>query len=68
MKNYSVSITAFATVVVVQAHNKNEAIELASDQMDRGDFQFDGFEVKEIESEEDLVRERRHADFIVEEE
>jgi hypothetical protein len=62
-KNYEISITAFATVLVTGVKNEAEAMELVSDAMDFGKFVMDEIEVKrEIVTEAELINSRRHAD------
>lgn len=66
-KDYSVLVTAFASVLVIQASSEEEALELATDQLNLGDLQMDEGKVERIiESEEELATHRRHADHIVE--
>lgn len=66
-KNYSVSISAFATVLVVGAESEDKALEYARDIVSMGDLQLDSAEVKCVVSDEELERHRRHADAVAEE-
>jgi len=65
LKNYEVLVTAFATVLVLEAESEEKAMEYATDELRMGDLQLDEASVKcEIKTAEDLDRARRHADAI----
>ena len=69
LKNYEVSVSAFATVLVIAAENEEQAIEYATDRVHFGDLQMDEAEVKrEIKTAEELECSRRHADIVAEDE
>ena len=69
LKNYEVSVTAFATVLVLEAENEEKALEYATEAVDFGDFQLDAAEVKrEIKTADELKVCRRHADSVAENE
>lgn len=65
LKNYEVSITAFATVLVLKAESEEKALEYATECMNFGDFQMDEAEVKrELKTAQELDSCRRHADAV----
>lgn len=65
-RTFNVSVTAFATVMVV-AQSEEEAMKLATEEIRFGDFQHDTTEVKgEAKTPEEIASLRRHADKIVE--
>ena len=69
LKNYEVSVTAFATVLVVSAESEEKALEYATDRVNFGDLKMDEAVVKlEIKTAEELESFRRHADVVVEDE
>lgn len=69
LKNYEVSVTALATVLVINAENEEKALEYATDRVSFGDLLMDEAEVKrEIKTAEELERSRRHADVVAEDE
>lgn len=69
LKNYEVSVTAFATVLVIAAESEEKALEYATDRVSFGDLQMDEAEVKrEIKTDEELESCRRHADVVAEDE
>lgn len=66
MKTYSVSVTAFATVIV-EADNEEEAMSLAAEELDFGDLQMDEASLKkEISDEKEIGAAKRHADKVLE--
>lgn len=65
MPNYSVSITAFCTVVVKNARSAEEATELACEEVHFGSFKLDTGEDGKLISDEDLESCIRHADEVI---
>ena len=64
-KNYVVILSAYSNVVVVNANDEGEAMELAMDAVSTGDFNVeDARVVREIKTPEDLARSKRHADCV----
>ena len=68
-KNYSVLITAYCSVVVIEAESEEKAFEYARDAVSTGDFEID-----EMKIEDELPKDgpklesaKRHADAIAEE-
>lgn len=69
LKNYEVSVTAFATVLVIAAESEEKALEYATDRVSFGDLQMDEANVtREIKTAEELESCRRHADVVAEDE
>lgn len=67
MKNYEVTVSAFATVLVIAAENEEKALEYATDCVCLGDLEMVEAEVKrEIKTAEELERSRRHAEVVAE--
>lgn len=66
-KNYSVSISAFTTVVVMGAESEEQAGELAWEAIHTQEWNQDDVKVTVIE-DNDLDRARSHADAIAKEE
>ena len=65
-KTYSVSVTAFATVVVVAA-NEADALEYGCYALRMGDLQMDEGKVeRELKTPEEIASARRDADRVVE--
>ncbi len=69
LKNYEVTVSAFATVLVIAAENEEKALEYATGRVSFGDLQMDEAEVKrEIKTADELEACRRHADVVAEDE
>lgn len=67
MPNYEILITASATVLVLEAENKEKALEYATDCIRFGNFQLDEATVKkELKTTEELESCRRNADAVAE--
>jgi len=64
MKNYSVSIVAFATVVVLDAENEEDALDRAMDELDMGDMNLDEGKIEKQIPDEELESYQRHADAV----
>jgi hypothetical protein len=65
-KTYTVSVVAFANVLVIDAANESEAMQLACDEIDFGDLQMDEASVKdELTTTERIDSARRHADRVI---
>lgn len=65
-KTYSVSIKAFATVVVVAGAGE-DPVEIACEQIRMGDLQLDeGGPAKELKTKEEIERAKRHAEVVLE--
>ncbi len=65
LKNYEVRMTAFATILVLEAENGEHAIDLAADKIRIGDMELDEAWVeKEVNTEEELESLKRHAQAI----
>lgn len=63
---YTVSVIAFATVLVIDAKDESEAMQLACDEIDFGDLQMDEASVKEkLTTVERVESARRHADRVL---
>lgn len=60
--NYIINITAFATVLVKNASNPDEAMTAACDWISLGDLQLDEGSIGREVKDEDLKNEERHAD------
>jgi len=66
MKTYSVSVSAFATVIV-EADNEEEAMSMAAEEVDFGDLQMDEASIKkELEDDKEIGAAKRHADKVLE--
>lgn len=66
-KNYEVLLTAYATVVVLEAESEEKAIEYAMDAVTRGDFEIDEMKVeRELKTERELESAKRHAECVAE--
>lgn len=66
MKTYSVSVSAFATVIV-EADNEEDAMTLASKEISFGDLQMDETSIKkEMNDEKEIGAAKRHADKVLE--
>lgn len=63
-KNYEVLITAYCTVVVIDAESTEKAMEYARDYISNGDFQVEEIKVKREIPDKDLEDTKRHADAI----
>lgn len=63
-KNYEILITAFCTVVVLDAESEEKAMEYARDYISEGDFQVDEVSVKRDIPDKDLESAKKHADAI----
>lgn len=68
LKNYEVSVSAFARVVVIAAKDEEDALYRATERVHFGDFQMDEAKIHRVITDaEDLARTRRYADAIDEE-
>lgn len=66
MPSYEVLVKAYCTVVVQDVENEEEAIDLAWNEVNPGDFELDDCTVEqELSSEEDLERAVRHCNQVV---
>lgn len=65
-QNYSVLITAYATVLVIEAEDEDEAMEFAHQVCDFGDFKHDESKVEGVVLDKDLETAKRHADVVSE--
>lgn len=66
MKTYSVLIKAFA-VLVVDAEDKESAMEIATDEVRMGDFQMEEAQIeKQLKTAQEIAQAKRFADRIVE--
>lgn len=66
MKNYSVSVTAFANVVVIGAESEEQAMEIALQDIDLGDLQHDTTEIRWEIDEGEIESCKSNADLICE--
>lgn len=66
LKNYEILIKGCASVVVMQAENSLEAIDLAQDQLTHGDFEVDELNVvSELKTAEQIDRAKRFAQLVI---
>lgn len=65
MKHYEVRVTAFATVLVENCKDQEDALERASDHVNFGTLVLDDMHIhREINTKNELAIARRHADAI----
>lgn len=67
MKTYEVLITAYATVLVIDAENEEKAMEYATDACSMGDLQLDSAKVEREVPADRIENARKHADVVAEE-
>lgn len=68
-KNYEISVTAFATVLVIGAESPEMAMEYATGRLRLGDMHMDEASVKrEIKTAAELEASRRFADAVADDE
>lgn len=64
-KNFEVIVTAYSTVIVVNAKDESEAMELAMDAVSTGDFDVEDARVeREIKDPSQLERAKKHANCV----
>ena len=68
LKDYEVSVTAFASVLVVKAEDESKALKYATETLRFGDLQMDeAHVVRELKTKEEVESCRRNADAVAEE-
>lgn len=66
MGNYEVLVTGYCTVVVKDAANEEEALDLAMENVNRGIFEVDDLRIEsKPETEEELSRAISYADQVI---
>lgn len=65
MKNYAVMVTAWASVVVLDAESEQDAIERATDGLTFGKFMLNEAKIEKIIPDTELERAKRHAEHVV---
>ena len=66
MANYEVLVTGYCTVVVKDAANEDEALELAMENVNRGIFEVDDLRIEsKLETEEELNRSISYAEQVI---
>ncbi len=66
MANYQVTVKAYTVVVVTDARDEEHAIDIAWQNVDRGEFELADVEVDScLESQEDFDRAVRHANSVL---
>lgn len=65
VKNYEVSVTAFARVLVIAAESPEEALDFATEELRFGDLEMDEASIRREVTEEELERSRQCTDKVV---
>lgn len=64
-KSYEVLLTAYATVVVVDAESEEKALEYAEQEVSRGDFEIEAFTIeRELTTPQQIEQAKRHANAV----